>query len=168
VVQVDPIKPVLKAPGAERFKLKCDELLTNFAFKFNLRRFNAVGAALGAGSEAAARAYTEAARLALARGAAVGARSARPGAVAAAADACELELSNFATTLAQDEKLLASSGGGGSGDGGDGGGGGGAGGVGDVGSCRVEAAVRYRAERKKLLLASLAVLHAVPTTSRTV
>ena len=38
-VQVEPIKPKLKPPGAERLKLKCDILLTIFAFKFNLRRY---------------------------------------------------------------------------------------------------------------------------------
>jgi hypothetical protein len=38
-VQVDPIKPTLKAPGTKRLKLKCDLLLSNFAFKFNLRRY---------------------------------------------------------------------------------------------------------------------------------
>ena len=38
-MQVDPIKPTLKAPGTERLKLKCDEPLSNFAFKFNLRRY---------------------------------------------------------------------------------------------------------------------------------
>jgi hypothetical protein len=37
-VQVDPIKPELKLPGTKRLKLKCDESLTNFAFKFELRR----------------------------------------------------------------------------------------------------------------------------------
>ena len=36
---LDPIKPALKAPGSERLKLKCDELLSNFAFKLNLRRY---------------------------------------------------------------------------------------------------------------------------------
>ena len=39
VVQVAPIKPTLKAPGTKRLKLKHDELLSNFAFKFTLRRF---------------------------------------------------------------------------------------------------------------------------------
>jgi len=38
-VQVDPIKSKLKAPGIKRLKLKYDELLSNFAFKFNLRRY---------------------------------------------------------------------------------------------------------------------------------
>ena len=38
-MQVDPIKPTLKAPGITRLKLKCDKLLSNFAFKFNLRRY---------------------------------------------------------------------------------------------------------------------------------
>jgi len=38
-VQVDPFKPTLKAPGSERLKLKCDDLLSNFAFDFNLRRY---------------------------------------------------------------------------------------------------------------------------------
>jgi len=39
-VQVDPIKPMLKAPGTKRLKRKCDEPPSNFAFKFNLRRYN--------------------------------------------------------------------------------------------------------------------------------
>jgi hypothetical protein len=40
-VQVDPIKPTLKAPGYKRSKLKYVELLSNFAFNFNLRRYTA-------------------------------------------------------------------------------------------------------------------------------
>ena len=39
-MQVDPIKPTLKPPGTQRLKLKYDEVLSNFAFKFNLRRYN--------------------------------------------------------------------------------------------------------------------------------
>jgi hypothetical protein len=39
-VQVDPIKPTLKAPGIKLFRLKYDKLLSNFAFKFNWRRYN--------------------------------------------------------------------------------------------------------------------------------
>jgi len=38
-VQVDPTKPKLKPPGTKRLKLKCDKLLSNFAFNFNLRRY---------------------------------------------------------------------------------------------------------------------------------
>ena len=38
-MQVDPIKPALKATASERLKLKCDDLLSNFAFKFSLRRY---------------------------------------------------------------------------------------------------------------------------------
>jgi len=38
-VQVDPIKPTLKAPVNKRLKLEYDELLSRFAFKFNLRRY---------------------------------------------------------------------------------------------------------------------------------
>ena len=38
-MQVDPIKPVLKAPGTTRLKLKYGKLLSSFAFKFNLRRY---------------------------------------------------------------------------------------------------------------------------------
>ena len=38
-VQVDPVKPKWKPPGTKRLKLKCDILLSNFAFKFNLRRY---------------------------------------------------------------------------------------------------------------------------------
>jgi len=41
-VQVDPIKATLKAPGTQRLKLQYDEPLSNFAFKFNLRRYNSV------------------------------------------------------------------------------------------------------------------------------
>ena len=36
---MDPIKPQLKAPGTKRLKLKYDELLSSFAFNFNLRRY---------------------------------------------------------------------------------------------------------------------------------
>ena len=38
-VQVDPSKPTLTAPGTKRLKLKCDEPLSNFAFKCNLRHY---------------------------------------------------------------------------------------------------------------------------------
>jgi len=38
-VQVDPVKPTLKAPGTNLLTLKCDEPLSSFAFKFNLRRY---------------------------------------------------------------------------------------------------------------------------------
>jgi hypothetical protein len=38
-VQVDPIKPVLKAPGIKGLILNYGEPLSNFAFKFNLRRY---------------------------------------------------------------------------------------------------------------------------------
>jgi hypothetical protein len=38
-VQVDPIKPKLKAPGTQRLKLKHAKPLSSFAFNFNLRRY---------------------------------------------------------------------------------------------------------------------------------
>ena len=38
-MQVDPIKPTLKAPGTKRLKLKYDEPLSKFAFKLNVRRY---------------------------------------------------------------------------------------------------------------------------------
>ena len=38
-MQVDPIKPTLKAPGTKRLKLHTDEPLSNLAFKCNLRRY---------------------------------------------------------------------------------------------------------------------------------
>ena len=41
-MQVDPIKAKLKAPGTVLLKLKCDEPLSIFAFKFNLRHYNKV------------------------------------------------------------------------------------------------------------------------------
>jgi hypothetical protein len=39
-VQVDPIKPTLKVPGAERLKLRYDEPLSICAFSSNWRRYN--------------------------------------------------------------------------------------------------------------------------------
>ena len=41
-MQIDPIKPTLKAPGIKLLQLKCDKPLSNFAFKFNLRRYTTV------------------------------------------------------------------------------------------------------------------------------
>jgi len=38
-VQVGPMKPTLKAPGTKHLQLKYDVPLSNFAFKFNLRRY---------------------------------------------------------------------------------------------------------------------------------
>jgi hypothetical protein len=38
-VQVDPMKPMLKGPKAKRLKVKYYKLLSNFAFRFNLRRY---------------------------------------------------------------------------------------------------------------------------------
>ena len=37
-VQIDPVKPTLKAPGSKSSKLKYHKLVSSFAFKFNLRR----------------------------------------------------------------------------------------------------------------------------------
>jgi hypothetical protein len=45
-VQVDPIKLTSKAPGTKRLKRTSDELLSNFAFNFNLRRYNTVNYAV--------------------------------------------------------------------------------------------------------------------------
>ena len=41
-MQLDPINPKLKAPGTKRLTLECDEPPSNFAFKFNLRRYTKV------------------------------------------------------------------------------------------------------------------------------
>jgi len=38
-VQVDSITPNLKPPGTKRLKLICDNPLSKFGFKFNLRRY---------------------------------------------------------------------------------------------------------------------------------
>jgi len=46
-VQLDPIKPTLKAPGAKRLKLQCNEALSNCAFNFNLRRYTQAYCACG-------------------------------------------------------------------------------------------------------------------------
>jgi len=39
-VQVDPMRPTLKASGTKRLKLTCGKLLSNLTFKFHLRRYN--------------------------------------------------------------------------------------------------------------------------------
>jgi hypothetical protein len=39
MVQVDRIKPAVKAPGTKRLKLKFDEQHSIFAFNFHLRRY---------------------------------------------------------------------------------------------------------------------------------
>ena len=39
-MQVQPMKSKSKAPGTKLFKLEYDNLLSIFAFNFNLRRFN--------------------------------------------------------------------------------------------------------------------------------
>ena len=41
-MQVHPIKPKLKAPGTTLLTLKCDEPLSTFAFKINLRHYTSV------------------------------------------------------------------------------------------------------------------------------
>ena len=38
-MQVDPIKPTLKAPRTKRLELKYDKPLSTSAFKFNSRRY---------------------------------------------------------------------------------------------------------------------------------
>jgi hypothetical protein len=40
VHQVEPIKPLLKAPGRVLLKLRYDELLSSLAFKFNLHHYS--------------------------------------------------------------------------------------------------------------------------------
>jgi len=42
-VQVDPIKPTLKAPGTKHLTLKHDEVLSGFGFNFNLGRYTKAG-----------------------------------------------------------------------------------------------------------------------------
>ena len=42
-MQVDPNKPTLKAPGAMHLKLRCDGPVSNFAYKFNMRRYTVAG-----------------------------------------------------------------------------------------------------------------------------
>jgi hypothetical protein len=37
------MQPTLKAPGTKSLRLKHDELLSSFAFKFSLRRYSLVG-----------------------------------------------------------------------------------------------------------------------------
>jgi hypothetical protein len=58
VVQVDPIKPMLKAPECEHLKLKCDDMLSNLAFNFNLRRFTPAACTWPRGTPMASFAYS--------------------------------------------------------------------------------------------------------------
>ncbi len=39
-VQVGPMKPTLKAPKSKLLKLENEKVLSNYAFEFNLRRYN--------------------------------------------------------------------------------------------------------------------------------
>ena len=39
-MQVDPIKPTLPPPETQSLKLRCDEMLSTFAFHFNLHHYN--------------------------------------------------------------------------------------------------------------------------------
>ena len=39
-MHVEPMKPMFKPPGTTRLKLKCDEPLSIFDFRFNLRRYS--------------------------------------------------------------------------------------------------------------------------------
>jgi hypothetical protein len=41
------MKPMLEPPETKHLKLKCDILLSTYAFKFNLRRYTPVGAGAG-------------------------------------------------------------------------------------------------------------------------
>jgi len=50
-VRVDPIKPTLKTPGSHRLKLEYDEMVSNFACKFNLRRYSWVTTSWAIGSQ---------------------------------------------------------------------------------------------------------------------
>ena len=50
-MQVDPITLNLKPPGSELLKSKCDDPLSNFAFKCNLRRYSLVNALAASGEQ---------------------------------------------------------------------------------------------------------------------
>jgi len=52
-VQVDPVKPTLKAPGITLLKLKYDKPLSNSAFTFTLRRYSAGSARTASGRRSA-------------------------------------------------------------------------------------------------------------------
>jgi len=49
-VKVDPMEPILKPPGSKHLKLKCDIVLSTFAFKINLRRYSEVLSGMLAGA----------------------------------------------------------------------------------------------------------------------
>ena len=54
-MQVDPIKPTFKSPGSKLLRLEHEKLLSNFAFNFNLRRYNEV--LIGGGADGATLLY---------------------------------------------------------------------------------------------------------------
>jgi len=109
-VQLDPIKPTLKAHGTKRLKLKLDILLSNFAFKFNLRRHTMEVAMEEATEQATAEATMAAAAAAAATAAASAAATATAAAAAVAAavvaeeaaavEAAEVEAGTGATAAA--------------------------------------------------------------------
>jgi len=121
-VQVDPIKPTLKAPGTKRLKLKVDDKLTKFAFNLNLRHYTeaassagrSVRAGSGVGAEEAEAAVV-AAREALTPfmskpstrrgngGGAAGRRQRRRGGAAAAMEAAEVDAAADAAAAAEEE-----------------------------------------------------------------
>ena len=45
-VQAVPVQPILKPTGTKRWKLEYDEMLSSFAFRFNLRRYTKVTLAI--------------------------------------------------------------------------------------------------------------------------
>jgi hypothetical protein len=50
-VQVEPMELMLEAPGPKLLKLNYDKLLSNFAFKINLRRYTEAAVAVAAAEE---------------------------------------------------------------------------------------------------------------------
>ena len=42
-MQVAPSKATSKPPGTKHLKLECEDMLSRFAFKFNLRRYKEAG-----------------------------------------------------------------------------------------------------------------------------
>jgi hypothetical protein len=60
-MQVEPMKPALKVLGSIDSKLRYDELLSKFAFNFNLRRYTAAGSTGGSKRAAVSFAIGEAA-----------------------------------------------------------------------------------------------------------
>ena len=98
-MHVDPIKPTLKAPGSMLLKLRYDDPLSNFAFKFNLRRYTKANGDLETALEAAAAKANQDLETAAAAAAVATAAETANGAYSAALEAATTEVAGLTAAL---------------------------------------------------------------------